>query len=1005
MTNLIKGASWIIIVIFCGMVLDQNVATAKAFSTEEKQLATGESRRVPFDEANSVHTDVKQARFLEVTLNKTECRGNFTKPKKLYLSDYSDYIMTTFTISIITNDKDDDSTLNTTKLESLMLDSNGDFKASDDDSINPNFPSWKDALPDGIIRAFAQYACQYYNSSQDTYMDEFCSQESNLPSSEFPSEGYIFMRSSEVNRTRRREMAANLCDSIEREWDIIINNMTTAYLDMGLLTETTSSSTSSSSVPETTTNVTPSTDNTTTTTIPIEFFIRTPSHYASEDTATKVITVLENSFNSLFNQIYSRRLRFLQGTTTTDYPTVAFVTLQSMNPVDCNKSYGQTMKCYDVDSIITVNLNNRSAKKLKKKLLQNPLNLDPEVDIFFYNDLNTLQSSTMPSQTKVGLVWGIILSLLGILLLVGVTYLVCWNKKKRKSQSKNSTKFLKHWGTEDLTLPVSPEKKFEGTNDNVLEDMSIEFHSQESPIREYCIDIQSSQRPWNEENPLLSELEQPLANNDSRKKLYTTKKSTTDKSLHSNSSVHDTSKSVAKSVYSAIELVLANETMEPEEKNSTKVSIKDPLVKASSVEVLESSPSVNVTAHVRSPITEESGTTASKSAPERSMPKKKQKSKWAIALDESSGEKYYYNRITKETTWDRPSSFDGDDRDASIPVYPKVYDSVASTDTPNEDPTVTSKKKEIEEILNKISPFEEDQNKILLKTFSGKEDLLLSQLKESTSRMLSDVKSSTPEEKATDGDGDIPLSKVTSTSTNFSMGTQRVSNTSKFVFRTIEDAAPGKMTAVRQTGPRPKRVGSLYNLDETTNSDESDHGAADVQRSSNSFYDDSSVSELSGFTDKSSDESDSTSESGSVKRKCRGKKNVTQIEKKKAQLKSAVHKKDWETASTVAVWLQGLNNRGRKNAKSSVRERYIYSFRSHAELEENFDRLLQSNDMDAIVALIDSMRYVDIGMDPKETKLTGFPKKSLGARSKLQHTPQQVKKGKSYTSRESIMLV
>lgn len=1000
MTELRKGISWIItLAIFCGMALDKKVVFGKSFSTEEMRLPMGERRMVPFDETDSMH-EVKHARLLEETLNKTECQGDFTKPRKLYLSAYSDYIMTTTTLSIIMNGKDD-GTLDTDVLESLMLDSNGDFKASDDDSFNPDFPSWNNTLPDNIIRAFAQYACQYYNSSEDSYMDEYCSQERNLPLSEFPSEGYIFMRSSEVNRSRRREMAATLCDLIESEWNSIINNMTKAYLKMGLLEETTSSSTSSSSVPETTTNTASSTDNVTTTTIPIDFFIRTPSHYAAEETATKVINVLENSFNSYFKQIYSRRLRVLQGTTTGDSPTVAFVTLQSMYPVDCSKSYAQTMKCYGVDSIITVNLNNRSAKKVKKKLLQNPLNLDPAEDVFFYNDLNTLQSSTMPSNTKIGLVWGIVLSLLGIVLLVGVTYLVCLTRRKKKGHNTMLTKFVKRGGKDDPTHPVSPEKKAAGTDENVLEDMSIEFLSQESPIREYCIDIQSSQRPWNEENPLPSELQQTPADKN-LKKSYTTKKSSADKSFHSHSSVYDTSKSVAKSVYSAIELVLTNEAKEPVEKSPPKVSTKGSLAKASSVEVLETFPSVHLTEHVRSTITEASGILAAKSAPESSTAtKKKLKSKWAMALDESSGEKYYYNRITKESTWDRPASFDGDDRDASIPVYPKVYDSVSSIDTPSEDLTVASKKKEIEEILNKISPFEEDQNKILLKTFSGKEDLLLSQLKESSSRISSEAKRSMPEEKVTDEDGDIPLSKVTSTSTNFSMGTQRVSNTSKFIFRTAEDAAP----AESQIGPRPKRVGSLYNLDETTHSDESEHGAADGQKSSNSFYDDSSVSELSGFTDKSSDESDATSESGNVKRKSRGKKNVTQIEKKKAQLKFAVHKKDWETASTVAVWLQSLNNRGRKNNRSKVPERNVTSFRSHAELEQNFDRLLQSNDMDAIVAMIDSMRSVDTEKEPKDMKLTGFPKKSLGARSKLQHTGQKGKNGKSYTSRESIMLV
>jgi hypothetical protein len=968
--------------VVCFLVLNNKSINGKSLIVEGQPMV--QVSTVP------VGSHVK-SRLLQETLNITECKGYATIRKKLYLSDYSDYIMRTATIYIITNKGG--GTLDTANLEGAMLNSDGGFKACDDYSFNPNFPSWKTTLPKSIIRTFAQYSCQYYNysSSQDGYMDQFCNNEGNLPASEFPSDGYIFMRSSEVNRTRRREIAADLCNSFQYEWDPIISNMTHAYLEQGLVTTNSSTWSSSSS-------------NTTTTTIPIGFFIRTPIEYSTEETSAKVISILQNSFNSLLDKIYSSRLRLLQGTT--DHPVVASVQLISMNPVDCNKSYANTMKCYDIDSAVTVDLNNRSAKKLKKKLLLNPPSLQAADNVYFYKDLATLQSSAMPSKSNSGMVWGIILSVVGTILLSGVIFLIYAHR--RKSNQNITKKFsAKGYGKQAPTPPISPNKEHEGEDENLIEDMSIEFQSQQSPIREYCIDIQSSQRPWNEENPLpnFHDSKAGRGSTDVSQNLsYATEKDKTDKSFHSSSSVFDTSKSVAKSVYSAIELVLTKEPNDQSDKRSPEVATKDFSSNKSSALVVVSAPSATGAEELKSPDT----ALAAKVFVADPSKKRKQKSKWAMALDESSGEKYYYNRITKETTWDRPASFDGDDQDESIPVFPKINDSAASAVTPTEDPSVIKKKKEIEAMLNKISPFEEHQNKVLLKTFAGKEDLLLLQLKESTNRISGEAESTPQEQQAANKDGDIalPLNKVTSTATNFSVGTQRMSNTSgKSVFRLSEDAATNKLKTGRQVAPRSKQVGSLYNLDESVQSEDSDT-VADAQKASNSFYDDSSVSELSGFTDKSSDESDSTSDSGGRKKRAqsRGKK-VSQIEKKKAQLKFAVHKKDWKTASTVAVWLQGLNNRGRKVVRSVSRESHVYSFRSHAELEENFDRLLLSNDMDAIVALIDSMSHVDAGMNPRETKFSGLPQKSLGARSKLQHVPEKSRNEKAYSSRESPMLV
>ena len=93
---------------------------------------------------------------------------------------------------------------------------------------------------------------------------------------------------------------------------------------------------------------------------------------------------------------------------------------------------------------------------------------------------------------------------------------------------------------------------------------------------------------------------------------------------------------------------------------------------------------------------------------------------------------YYYNRVTKEATWDRPASFDCDDDEGSIPVYnSKSSDSeVESVKESEIDHAVLKKRDKIGAMLKKISPYEEEQNEILIKSFEGKEDFLLLQLQE-----------------------------------------------------------------------------------------------------------------------------------------------------------------------------------------------------------------------------------------------------------------------------------
>ena len=126
----------------------------------------------------------------------------------------------------------------------------------------------------------------------------------------------------------------------------------------------------------------------------------------------------------------------------------------------------------------------------------------------------------------------------------------------------------------------------------------------------------------------------------------------------------------------------------------------------------------------------------------------KRKKTWRTAIDEETGREYYYNRLTRQSTWTKPPE------DDLLP--PKQYpvreveeekkeedvDSDEESDGPlrkkypcdfNTD--VWEKKVEIYELLMKMSPPSGTSVKRLIKQFEGKEDELLEQL-----RAMSDEK-------------------------------------------------------------------------------------------------------------------------------------------------------------------------------------------------------------------------------------------------------------------------
>jgi glutathione S-transferase len=621
------------------------------------------------------------SRLMQETLNVSECQGNFTRPKKLYLSDYSNFILRSATLDIITNKAGGE--LETSYLKDIMWSSDGILSNCAYESYNPNFPSWKNILPKSVVRNFTEFSCQYYDSSQDGSLEQFCTKnrDEQLISS-FPSDGYIFMRSSYVNRTRRREIASDLCRSIEFKWDSIVANMVQALLQKGWLTKV-NSSTSLDMI-----------------TIPIEFYVRTPSTYSIGQTSATVKTALNNSFNSLLYQTYSRRLRLLQSTAL-DYPVVSSVELTSMSKIDC---YEQASNCYDIDSRTTIDLNNRGAKKLHKILLHKALPLEATDNIFFYNDLQSLQSSAISSQSQNAIVRSIIfwsllgsILLLGSSLLFGAIYLLCRKRRTRVD-------FSKMQGEGARTPPASPDREH-GEEDNKLIECSLVSFKQPF-IQEEKADIELSKEHSTDNHPLLSfPIDDQKTNftNITSNPLHTIDDCRTDSSSSSNSSLISASESITNSVSSALKLVHSDlpRTLSP--KVDTDDHTEHPFV-AGLISYLRSGAKCLSTTETSMA----TNTANTKSNNDESDLKKKTKSKWAVALDESSGEKYYYNRITKQPTWDRPASFDGDDREGSIPVFPKFNHDLAPTAVEtSKQPHNTKNKDDVPPSTFQVSPLTE----------------------------------------------------------------------------------------------------------------------------------------------------------------------------------------------------------------------------------------------------------------------------------------------------------
>jgi hypothetical protein len=163
----------------------------------------------------------------ESPFNFTQCQSIFANQRKIYITEYYDYIMEAVTMNIIT--EKNNGTLDTSNLESYMLDSNGDFVSTDDDSnLNPYFPNYTTILPQSSMNLFSNYSCEYKRSGGS--METYCKHPKRY---QYPSKGLIYLRdSSEDNKTA---VASGLCESFQSEWGNIFVNAVKAYINSDLV--------------------------------------------------------------------------------------------------------------------------------------------------------------------------------------------------------------------------------------------------------------------------------------------------------------------------------------------------------------------------------------------------------------------------------------------------------------------------------------------------------------------------------------------------------------------------------------------------------------------------------------------------------------------------------------------------------------------------------------------------------------------------------------------------
>lgn len=163
----------------------------------------------------------------ESPFNYTECQSIFANQGKIYLAEYYDYIMEEVTMNIIT--EKNNGTLDTSNLESYMLDSNGDFVSTDDDSnLNPYFPNYTTILPRSTMNLFSNYSCEYIRSGGS--METYCTHPNRY---KYPSKGLIYLRNS--SKANKISVASGLCESFQSEWGNIFVNAVRAYISADLV--------------------------------------------------------------------------------------------------------------------------------------------------------------------------------------------------------------------------------------------------------------------------------------------------------------------------------------------------------------------------------------------------------------------------------------------------------------------------------------------------------------------------------------------------------------------------------------------------------------------------------------------------------------------------------------------------------------------------------------------------------------------------------------------------
>jgi len=210
-------------------------------------------------------------------------------------------------------------------------------------------------------------------------------------------------------------------------------------------------------------------------------------------------------------------------------------------------------------------------------------------------------------------------------------------------------------------------------------------------------------------------------------------------------------------------------------------------------------------------------TTAAAADKNGSSSKKSEKPMWKAVVDKNTGKTYYYHRKTRETTWQKPNDEEIVHASEKKGRNEKEIQAMLRSKEDSEPEEVWEKKKEIARMLTTMAPPNGTSVERLVTQFKGKEDQLLSQLRDLKESKPFDEPLTGPNDKLGDKlntemvlEEETPLVRTRTAASIYSgfSGKSRISDKTEQIKNTSKRAGTGGLPRAATAGSQTTSISS-----------------------------------------------------------------------------------------------------------------------------------------------------------------------------------------------------